>query len=110
VIKNPIIKVLLSCWLVILFIFSITPRIFLHDLIADHKDSYFVSSSTDTQVAKKGIHCDCNSLVVDAPFFSESNYTHVNPLLFFIDHQYKINNCFYSVDAHVFSLRGPPAV
>ena len=99
---------MVSGWLLILFAFSITPKIYLHDVIATHKDSSFNISEKATQVSKKGIHCDCNSLVVISPFLSESNSVQLTPLSFFVDNNCKVNKCFYSVDVYVSSLRGPP--
>ena len=96
--------------MMMLFLLSITPKIFLHDLIANHKDSYYSLSSTETQVTKKGIHCDCNSLVVVSPFLNESNSVSLTPPDYFVKYNCTLCNSFYSVNSYVFSLRGPPNV
>lgn len=51
-----------------LFVFSITPKKYLHDLVANHTDFYSTYAGSETAVHKAGINCDCEDLVVSTPF------------------------------------------
>jgi hypothetical protein len=55
----------------ILFSFCVTPKRFLHDLLANHKDAQTSASSPVQQIAASGFHCHVDDLVVMAPFLPE---------------------------------------
>jgi hypothetical protein len=52
----------------LLFSFCVTPKRFLHDLLANHKDAQTSASLPYEQVAASGFHCHIEDLVVVAPF------------------------------------------
>ena len=58
--------------MLVLFIFSITPKKYLHDLLADHADYYGAAVKESATVSKAGINCHCDSQVVPAPFLAVS--------------------------------------
>jgi hypothetical protein len=51
-----------------LFSFCVTPKRFLHDLLANHKDTQTSAGLPVEQVAASGFHCHVDDLVVVAPF------------------------------------------
>ena len=67
--KNNIRRISAGFFL-LLFSFCITPKRFLHDLLANHKDAQIVSQTT-AQIASSGFHCHADDLVVVAPFIPE---------------------------------------
>ena len=61
----------ISFLLLLVFAFSATPKKLLHDLFADHTDSYAFSAS-GLVVSKDGFNCDTQDEVVSTPFLSIS--------------------------------------
>jgi hypothetical protein len=55
----------------LLFSFCVTPKRFLHDLLANHKDVQTSASLPEQQIAASGYHCHIDDLVVVAPFLPE---------------------------------------
>jgi hypothetical protein len=55
----------------LLFSFCVTPKRFLHDLLANHKDAQTSASLHEQQIAASGYHCHIDDLVVVAPFLPE---------------------------------------
>jgi len=101
-----------SC-LLVLFVFSITPKIYFHDVIANHKD--VVSFCDHPQKSKaclhqKGYDCQVNDLVVTTPYlilpvvnavFVHSDYPDFNTGYFSSSSQ----NCLIHKES-----RGPPSI
>ncbi len=54
--------------MLLIFAFSITPKKYLHDLVADHTDFYGYSSQHEKAINKIGLDCDKDDLVVSVPF------------------------------------------
>ena len=62
--------------MLIVFAFSVTPRILLHSLVADHRDTPRKhNNSTEQQLSKTGFNCNCDNLVVESPFVN--NYVSI---------------------------------
>jgi len=59
----------------LLFSFCVTPKRFLHDLLANHKDAQSSLSSPEQQIASSGYHCLIDDLVVVAPFLPDIQTT-----------------------------------
>jgi hypothetical protein len=58
----------------VLFAFSITPKIVLHNLVANHKDGKTKTSLPDaysTQLSKASFNCQCDNLISESPFVAE---------------------------------------
>ena len=67
--KNSIlIKRFLAAVFLLLFSFCVTPKRFLHDLLANHKDAQYCDSLPPQQISTSGFHCNLDDLVVVAPF------------------------------------------
>jgi hypothetical protein len=52
-------------------LFCVTPKRFLHDLLANHKDAQSMADVPDQQIAASTYHCHIDDLVVMAPFLPE---------------------------------------
>jgi hypothetical protein len=107
--RNQTIRRLISGLLLCIFTFSITPKQWLHDVIANHKDSYAYSVDGKIILTTAGFHCNCDNLVVQSPFISYDGPAEVNAPAFFVLYQSAtISNL---ISAHHFfsSLRGPPS-
>jgi hypothetical protein len=65
------IKRLLAAVFLLLFSFCVTPKRFLHDLLANHKDAQYSDSLPLQQISTSGFHCNVDDLVVVAPFLPE---------------------------------------
>jgi hypothetical protein len=65
------IRQLSAAFFLLLFSFCVTPKRFLHDILANHKDAPSSSAYAVEQVATSGFHCHIDDLVVMAPFLPE---------------------------------------
>ncbi|HXB28784.1 MAG TPA: hypothetical protein VNW49_03145 [Puia sp.] len=57
-----------AAFFLLLFSFCVTPKRFLHDLLANHKDALYSDSLPLQQISTSGFHCNVDDLVVVAPF------------------------------------------
>ncbi len=109
--KASTIKRLSAGVLLLLFMFSITPKIFVHALVAGHKDVHLSIGQEGTdQLNKASFHCDVENLVVELPYLYCPFSFQLEVLRVFRDHQTRPAPQFYSPDHFIFGLRGPPAV
>lgn len=65
-----------------LFAFSVMPKTYLHDWVANHTD-YYSFHSNDETVTKTGFNCHCDDLVVSAPFTAPPAGFYLNAFLSF---------------------------
>src|SRR6202163_4806287 len=66
-----LIKRFLVAFFLMLFSFCVTPKRFLHDLLANHKDAQSSATQPFQQIAASGFHCHVDDLVVVAPFLPD---------------------------------------
>jgi hypothetical protein len=59
---------ILAFVMLLLFSFSITPKKYLHALLANHTDNRFQAFTDEASVSQKGFNCDTDDIVVKAPF------------------------------------------
>jgi hypothetical protein len=59
--------------MLMLFTLSITPKLFLHAVFADHTDVVYKKTGGETQVSKSGFSCDCNNQVATSPFIEHDD-------------------------------------
>lgn len=93
-----------------IFVFSITPKKYLHDLVADHTDFYGYTSESEKAITAPGLDCDDDEQVVTVPFISSvaafsfllSNdlHTAISPVYNFIPLNISATK----------DVRGPPAM
>jgi hypothetical protein len=98
--------------MLVLFAFSITPKKWLHDWVANHKDTagkFFVHHS-NTQVGKAGYNCHADDLVVESPFIETDLPAQLSVSPVFIFRFVEDPGDFHSANLFFFSLRGPPAI
>jgi hypothetical protein len=107
--KNSLLYRLVTFVLLVLFALSITPKLYLHAVFADHTDVVYKQTDGKTQVSKNGFTCDCNNQVATSPFTEHADAFEIGILSVyqsFIPHfpsQIIASTQFY------FELRGPPA-
>jgi hypothetical protein len=104
------IRQILAGFLLLVFSFSITPKKFLHDAFANHKDKAAIVTSGDTpQLSNTGFICKCDNLVAESPFTDEIVYFDFTPVQLFSVQKDATLYHFYSSAFFFFELRGPPA-
>ena len=106
--KKQTIRSFISGLLLCLFTFSVTPKQWLHNIFADHKDFYSNAAGNHLQFTKSGFRCDCENLVVNTPFIHVDGPAELIITKFLpVGQGITINN--YNAGHHfLFHLRGPP--
>ena len=108
--QKLIIRQLVAGVLLLVFTFSITPKRFLHDAFARHKDKTApVFSGNEPQVSYAGFICKCDNLVAESPFTDEIVYFDFASIQPSSVQKDTTLFHFYSSDFFFFKLRGPPA-
>ena len=109
-VQKPIIRQLLAGVLLLIFTFSIAPKKFLHDAIANHKDKTAIASTAgNPQLSHTGFICKCDNLVAESPFTDEVQHFYFAAVRIFSVQQTSTLYHFYSSPVFFFELRGPPA-
>ncbi len=110
--KYPIIRYFLAGFFLLLFAFSITPRLTLHNIVANHKEGRtdkILHNSSQDQLSKTTINCLCDNLVAESPFVGDAINDSHTVLSLFHTHQVRLVS-FHEFSAQFsYSLRGPPA-
>jgi len=94
--------------MLVIFVFGITPKRFLHNIFAKHIDNS-LQSNTDKpfQLNKSGFNCDCDNLVAESTFLNDLQ-VFAFPLSFSYS-SYSIKDISFTSATKVYSLlRGPP--
>jgi hypothetical protein len=109
-VQKSIIQQLLAGFMLLVFSFSITPKKFLHNAIADHKDKVTVAGTgNNSRLSHAGFICKCDNLVAESPFTNEHTYFNFTPAPLFSVQKTIALYYFYSSAVFFFELRGPPA-
>ncbi len=112
-IRNHFVRRRVSALLLVIFALSATPKQFLHDVFANHKDTPSTNSSDKfhhQKIGKAVIHCQLDDLVVEAPYISFNNNTEVfTPFVFIVSYS-ETYISFLSSFPISFGLRGPPSL
>lgn len=94
-----------------LFLFSITPKRYLHNLFAKHEDVVLKVSADDREhLCKSGFQCDCDRLVSTSPFVDDNHVLEFIPLIYFGKPDTFVVISQYSSTPSLTGLRGPPAI
>ena len=64
-------KRFLAAVFLLLFSFCVTPKRFLHDMLANHKDAQPFASIPAQQISQSGFRCQTDDLVVEVPFLPD---------------------------------------
>ena len=108
--QKPIIKQLLAGVLLLVFTFSIAPKKYLHDAIANHTDkSIIVAPGDNAQLSHAGFICKADNLVAESPFTNEAQHFDFAAVQVFSVKQSLPLYHFYSSAVFFFELRGPPS-
>jgi len=100
-------RLLAACFL-LLFSFCITPKRFLHELLANHRDAEISANQPVQQITSLGFHCHCDDLVVVAPFLPEIQAA-ATVALSFVPVRYTEPVAAFIVTGHApADSRGPP--
>lgn len=95
--------------LLLVFSISITPKKYLHDAIANHKDKTALTAvGNDAQLTHTGFVCKCDNLVAESPFTNEVQHLEFAQAAPVSIQQASLLYHFYSTDVFFFELRGPP--
>jgi len=95
--------------LLVVFALGITPKVFLHKLIAGHKDLAYTCHGTTDQFTKAGFRCNCDNQVVQVPYIHQIvAILLVVPICFPTD-QITADHSFPCSPHLIFGLRGPPS-
>jgi hypothetical protein len=69
--NKPSVQKIFAFFLLLIFTFSFTPKIYFHDAIANHKDTVFSCDHTKNVkdcIHQKGYNCQVDDLVVKIPY------------------------------------------
>ena len=110
VISKHNIKPFLATLLLLIFAFSATPKLFLHNLIANHKDGSSPRGSDMPQYAVTSFHCDCENLVVQLPYMGNPVQQQEPVTKIFQCFQINKEHPIYPTHYFIFGFRGPPAI
>lgn len=95
--------------MLVVFAFAITPKRFLHNIAADHTDTYNKLADGKTEFSKVGIYCQCDDFVAASPFTATYAKPEIKLPFNFVSYHEEMSlpDLF---PAHIFfKLRGPPA-
>ena len=96
--------------MILIFAFSVTPKILLHNLVATHHDSSsYKFDAGKLQVSKTGFQCDCESPVVSSPFTETAIHVEILNPKSFPYFKEDITCSFHSEHRPYTCFRGPPA-
>lgn len=106
-VNQSYIKVFVGWLMLLVFAYSITPKIVLHNIVADHVDKNKVLSDSQTEVSSAGIHCKIDNLVAESPFVAAAAVE--NSVQSFHSSSFFETQTRCSSFAQLFAaLRGPP--
>lgn len=110
-VKEVFIRRFIAALMLVVFSFSITPTILLHNWLADHTDTFKKTGGCDTeQVGTKKFYCHCDNIVAESPFTETATFILEVPEKRFRSESGSYIPETISFPQFYFSLRGPPAV
>jgi len=108
--RQPHIQKLLSGVMLLLFAFSITSKRFLHDLVADHKDTIACQDNLSAHhIHAAGFYCSCDDLVAESVYMSGGNAIELTVPAVFIEKTPAFSGNYHYISSFFSDLRGPPA-
>ena len=109
--KHQTIRKVTAAVMLIIFAFSVTPTILLHNWTANHIDSVKKLNDTDQQqLSKKLYNCHCDSIVAESPF-TEHYGISISPVITSFLLPGNNRPVLFPESVRIFhSLRGPPIV
>lgn len=109
--KNQIIRKSSALFLLVLISLATTPKLLLHNIFANHKDSSFqLGKEGHAKLTNTVINCHAQDLVVEAPFINHSITELSTPGVSFKLPFSETVASLLSLTEFYFELRGPPAI
>lgn len=108
----PYIRKSLAVFFLALFAFGITPRLTLHNLVANHKDGRTRSVLPDpysTQLSKASFNCQCDNLISESPFVMQASVHVAIAVTCFKSFTARYAEFVFTAAQYCSCLRGPPA-
>ncbi|MBX2922648.1 MAG: hypothetical protein KF746_10690 [Chitinophagaceae bacterium] len=97
--------------MVLILAFSITPKKFLHDLVADHTDNITIAvNDGHDHIDHRGFNCNCDNLVATSPFTEQHEGIQFHTPVRLNDYFPVYVSGIKSIIHSFFALRGPPAL
>lgn len=96
--------------MLIVFAFSITPTIVLHNWLANHTDTCKKATDSKEQVGKQTFNCHCDHIVAESPFTEPEAFNTLSPVRVFTVAITVDIVQLPSSPIIFYSLRGPPIV
>lgn len=96
--------------MLLLCTFSITPKKYLHDWIADHRDFYSFNSGDQATFSQAGFHCPCEDLVVSVPFIEASFDENLPAVFIYAETSSFLSPFLYLKTPVTKDSRGPPSL
>ena len=96
--------------MMLLFTFSIMPKKYLHDLVANHEDFYSLHFGDKTTVSQTGFNCQCEDLVVSTPFIQTSFGLNISSLYVYKELASSPIIIFFLNTYTTKDSRGPPSI
>lgn len=107
--RNKIIQKFIAAFLLLIFSISAAPKIYFHDLIADHKDYSGCNDFHKNLVLhKEGYNCHFDDLVVSSPFIIQAEKVITPVSVYFDKPPVSLHSYFHSAFAKQLDNRGPP--
>jgi hypothetical protein len=108
--QRSTIQKIIAGFLLMLFTISIAPKIYFHNLVADHKDVAGCGQLHKTAVLHlQGFNCHFDDLVVTAPYLSQTEEPVLLVHLVFEKKQPVFSSVFLSSFSQHKENRGPPS-
>ena len=109
--KNQIIRKSSALFLLVLIGLATTPKLVLHNIFANHRDSSFqLGKEGHANLANAVINCHAQDLVVEAPFINHSINELSIPVVSLQLPYTETVTALLSLTEFYFELRGPPAI
>ncbi|MFT3701283.1 MAG: hypothetical protein QM802_02885 [Agriterribacter sp.] len=97
--------------MLILFAFSIVPKQFLHDIIADHTDTIACKDDLTTRhIHSAGFYCACDNLVAESAFTNDLPSIELSTPAILTEYTPVFARDYYFIADLFIDLRGPPPV
>jgi hypothetical protein len=107
--ESKTIRKILSSFLICLFAFGITPKVILHDLVADHVDfSFSAQKDSGPNIHISGFNCQIENFVAESPFTDNCQELAVIPATYYTVLKSQLYNRIFSQPIFYSELRGPP--
>ncbi|MBC7826213.1 MAG: hypothetical protein H7122_00600 [Chitinophagaceae bacterium] len=96
--------------MLLLFSFSVTPKKYLHDWVANHTDFYSPHSADETSYSQAAYNCHCEDPVVSTPFIDASFDLNLPFLLVYKEIPSFTYHFLFSNTSGTKDSRGPPSI